>query len=64
MEEIAIREAAAQMIARHGGGAEIAAALKADKMLNMGNIAGFYDWNWIAAVIGGLEKRSSERGPK
>lgn len=56
MEEIAIREAAREMMKRHGANAGAAAGLKADGMLNKGDIAGFYDWNWIAAVIGALSR--------
>ena len=57
MEEGVVQEAAAKMIKLHGDGAEIAAALKADEMLNKGNIEGFYDWNWIRAVIGALTRK-------
>jgi hypothetical protein len=64
MEEIAIRKAADQMIKLHGGGADIAASLKADRMLNIGNIAGFYDWNWITAVISVLERTSGQHDSK
>lgn len=57
MEEIAIREAASKMMKLHGAQAEIAAARKADAMLNQGNIEGFYDWNWITATIGALTRK-------
>jgi hypothetical protein len=64
MEEMAIRKAADQMIKLHGADADIAASLKADRMLNIGNIAGFYDWNWITAVISVRERKSGQHDSK
>jgi hypothetical protein len=51
MEEVAILEAADRMMKLHGSGAMTAANLKADGMLNRGNIEGYYAWNRITAVI-------------
>jgi hypothetical protein len=58
MEESAIRKAAAQMMELHGNGAELAAASKADAMLNQGNIDGFYAWNRISAAINDLDRKA------
>jgi hypothetical protein len=60
MEEVAILEAAERMMKLHGGSAGSAATLKADGMLNKGNIEGFYAWNRITAVIGDLERKSGQ----
>ena len=62
MEEVAIREAADQMMKLHGNDARIAAGLKADAMLNKGYIEGFYAWNRIAAVISDLGLKSRQDG--
>jgi hypothetical protein len=62
MEEVAIREAADQMMKLHGNDARIAAGLKADAMLNKGYIEGFYAWNRIAAVISDLGCKSRQNG--
>ena len=62
MEEVAIQEAAYQMMKLHGNDAGIAAGLKADAMLNKGYIEGFYAWNRIAAVISDLGRKSGRDG--
>jgi len=62
MKEVAIREAADQMMKLHGNDARIAAGLKADAMLNKGYIEGFYAWNRIAAVISDLVCKSGQKG--
>ena len=59
MEETAIRKAAAQMMKLHGRQAGQAAGSKADAMLNLGNIEGFYAWNRISAEISDLDRRAA-----
>jgi len=57
MEELAIRQAAAQMMKLHGSDAEAASALQADAMLTRGNIGGFHAWIRIKTLIKDLERK-------
>jgi hypothetical protein len=50
------------MIKLYGSSAKTAAILKADGMLNRGNIDGYYAWNRIVAVIDDLGRKSIPGG--
>ena len=56
MEEIEIRAAANQMMRLHGPRALARSIESADKMLAVGDIAGFHKWNRVTDAIRDLQR--------
>ena len=57
MEEIDVWRAADQMIRLYGEDAAIQAGLRADKLLDQGDVDGFHVWKRVAAAIGDLGRK-------
>jgi hypothetical protein len=57
MDGVDIWRAADQMMKLYGADAAIAAGLRADAMLDLGDTPGFNAWKRIVAAIGDLERK-------
>lgn len=62
MEEIDIWRAAEQMQKRYGADAAIQSAMRADALLDQGDVAGFEVWNRVIAAINELERTATRNG--
>ena len=62
MEEIDLWRAADQMIRLYGPDAALQAGLRADKMLDQGDVDGFHVWKRIAGAIEDLERKQQTAG--
>jgi hypothetical protein len=58
MEEIDVRRVANLMMRLHGPAAQRKAALQANKMLAMGDAAGFHTWGRVKDTIKDLEHQT------
>ena len=59
MEEAEIRAAANRMMQLYGPRAQAQAIERADKMLALGEIAGFHKWNRVTDAIKDMQRKSS-----
>ena len=57
MEEIDTWRAADQMMKLYGTDAALQAGLRADKLLDQGDVDGFHVWKRVAAAIGDLGRK-------
>jgi hypothetical protein len=62
MEDIDIWRAAEQMRGLYGPDAAILAAMRADKLMDQGDIEGFEMWNRVVAALSELERATPREG--
>jgi hypothetical protein len=62
LEEIDIWRAAKQMLDLYPEGAELAAAQRADKALEMGDVFNYHLWTRITKAVQDLERQKPKRG--
>lgn len=62
MEEIDIWRAAEQMRKLHGADAAIQSAMRADKLMDQGDIHGFAVWKRITAAVNELDRVTPQDG--
>jgi hypothetical protein len=55
MDELDVWRAADQMIKLHGKDAAVKAALRADALLDLGDVEGFHTWKRVVIAINRLE---------
>jgi hypothetical protein len=58
MEEVEVQSAARQMIRLHGSRAHAHSLERADRMLALGDIAGFHKWNRVTDAIKDMLRKS------
>jgi hypothetical protein len=63
MKQSEIDAAARQLVWLHGPRAQVAAEERADKMLSVGDIAGFHKWNRVKDAIKDLERKEQAPAP-
>jgi hypothetical protein len=63
MKQSEIDAAARQLVWLHGSRAQVDAEERADKMLSVGDIAGFHKWNRVKDAIKDLERKEQAPAP-
>lgn len=64
MDEADVQRAASEMMHTHGSHAGAQAILRAHKLLELGDNAGFHAWTRVADAIADLERKKSKEPEK
>jgi len=62
MKDIDVRRAAEQMRKLHGADAAIHAAMRADKLMDQGDVEGFDMWKRVVAAINEFDRVTARDG--
>ena len=62
VEDLDIYRTASILVKQHGENAPIEAAMRADQMLDSGDLGGHAVWRWIVKAVGELLEQKPPRG--